>query len=432
MASTYTELKKGAQGNNVSAMQAALKNAGYDTQVNGAFDDATEAAIRQYQQANGLTVDGIAGNQTLSKLYGTEGAADSDTYTPSAAVTQAQKYLESLQQTKPGEYKNAWQDQLSGLLDRIQNREAFTYDPTNDPLYNIYKDRYIQNGRRAMQDTMGQAAALTGGYGNSYAQSVGQQQYNQYMEGLNDIVPQLQQQAWQQYQDEGNRLLQNYELVNQQENQDYSRWRGGLEDWERAQSAAQDAYNGAYDRDYNAFTGQRNWEMAVQQQQQARESELRQYAYQTAMAMIQKGKVPSGGLLNTAGISAADAKALAAAYKKKKSGGGGGKTPTQTAAEIEANGLAYLQGYDMDYGQFWEQNYGSDSAAGYSDKKSPLYKKGVDAATTKEGIDYITQQYAAYDPLKAAREGISTAVKDKKLTSAEAEWVKNILKSQGK
>lgn len=51
-----------------------------------------------------------------------------------------------------------------------------------------------------MQDTMGQAAALTGGYGNSYAQGVGQQAYQGYLQQLNDNVPQLQAQALQTYQ----------------------------------------------------------------------------------------------------------------------------------------------------------------------------------------------------------------------------------------
>ena len=42
---------------------------------------------------------------------------------------------------------------------------------------------------------MGQAAALTGGYGSTYGEQVGQQAYNAYLQNLNDIVPQLQQQA---------------------------------------------------------------------------------------------------------------------------------------------------------------------------------------------------------------------------------------------
>ena len=81
-------------------------------------------------------------------------------------ITQAQKYLESVQANKPGAYQSKYTDQMDDLLNKITMRGPFSYDPTNDPLYNIYKDRYIMNGQRAMQDTMGQAAALTGGYGN--------------------------------------------------------------------------------------------------------------------------------------------------------------------------------------------------------------------------------------------------------------------------
>ena len=42
-----------------------------------------------------------------------------------------------------------------------------------------------------MKDTMGQAAALTGGYGSSYAESSAQQQYDAYLQQLGDIVPEL-------------------------------------------------------------------------------------------------------------------------------------------------------------------------------------------------------------------------------------------------
>lgn len=64
-------------------------------------------------------------------------------------------------------------------------------------------------------DTMGQAAALTGGYGNSYAQSAGNQTYQQYLTALNDQVPSLYQQAFNVWQNEGDRLLQMYDLAAQ-------------------------------------------------------------------------------------------------------------------------------------------------------------------------------------------------------------------------
>ena len=42
----------------------------------------------------------------------------------------------------------------------------------------------MKNGRLAMMDSMGRAAALTGGYGSSYAQSAGQQAYQKQMDSL--------------------------------------------------------------------------------------------------------------------------------------------------------------------------------------------------------------------------------------------------------
>lgn len=131
------------------------------------------------------------------------------------------------------QYDPSWDEQMAALLSQIQGRGPFQYDAQADPLYNIYRDIYMQNGRRAMEDTMGQAAALTGGYGNSYAQSAGQQQYNQYMEGLNAMVPTLQQQAYEQYQGEDARLAQVYQMLANESDRGYSRYQDALARWDK-------------------------------------------------------------------------------------------------------------------------------------------------------------------------------------------------------
>lgn len=104
-------------------------------------------------------------------------------------------------------------DRLNSLYDQIVNRKPFQYDLNGDLLYRQMADRYTQMGQQAMRDTMGQAAALTGGYGNSYAQQVGNQAYQQYLTALNDNVPELWDRAYQVYQGEGDRLLQKYQLA---------------------------------------------------------------------------------------------------------------------------------------------------------------------------------------------------------------------------
>lgn len=112
---------------------------------------------------------------------------------------------------------------LAGLYEQIIQRPSFSYDVGSDPLYQQYKDRYVQQGQTAMRDTMGQAAALTGGYGSSYAQGVGQQTYDRYMQGLTDKIPELYSAAYSRYQDEGNRLMQQYALAKDKEDTEYSR-----------------------------------------------------------------------------------------------------------------------------------------------------------------------------------------------------------------
>ena len=61
--------KKGSSGDVVSQIQTRLKNWGYyDGAVDGVYGSRTEAAVRWFQQKNGLSADGQAGNQTLAAL----------------------------------------------------------------------------------------------------------------------------------------------------------------------------------------------------------------------------------------------------------------------------------------------------------------------------------------------------------------------------
>lgn len=91
-----------------------------------------------------------------------------------------------------------------------QGTGGFSYDVNADPLYQQYKDQYIQNGKLAMQDTMGKAAALTGGYGSTYSQQVGQQAYDSYLQNLNAMIPELYSQAYSKYMDDYNMKQQEY------------------------------------------------------------------------------------------------------------------------------------------------------------------------------------------------------------------------------
>lgn len=181
-------------------------------------------------------------------------------YEESDAVKQANDSLLAHNASKPGDYQSKWQQSLEDALNKIQNRDKFTYDLNGDALYQQYKDQYVNQGRLAMQDTMGQAAALTGGYGNSYAQSVGQQAYQGYLQQLNNQIPELYQIALNQYNQEGEDLYNQYALLSDREQQDYGRYRDTVSDWNAERDYLYNLYNTERNFDYGKYTDDRNFD----------------------------------------------------------------------------------------------------------------------------------------------------------------------------
>ena len=58
----------GSRGQDVSKLQQALKDRGYQVTVDGIYGTQTKEAVKQFQRDNGLVVDGIAGAKTLAAL----------------------------------------------------------------------------------------------------------------------------------------------------------------------------------------------------------------------------------------------------------------------------------------------------------------------------------------------------------------------------
>lgn len=167
------------------------------------------------------------------KLLEEQAAKNQATASQSSTVQQAQSALD---QASNNGYQSKWQTQINDALNQYMNRDKFNYDINADALYAQLKDQYALMGQQAMMDTMGQAQAMTGGYGNSYAQSVGQQAYQGYMQQLNDKIPDLYQLALNQYLNEGDQLLDNISLMMQQESVDYGQYRDlvGDQQWQES------------------------------------------------------------------------------------------------------------------------------------------------------------------------------------------------------
>lgn len=191
----------------------------------------TPTAVAPVQENNG---GAVAGSSSSSTVEAPEAAAPSygtGAYKPSDAVLAAEQLLQQQLANKPGAYESAWSAQLNDTINKILNREKFSYDINGDPLYNQYMNQAVVKGNLAMMDTMGQASAMTGGYGNSYAQSVGQQAYQGYIQDANNLIPELYQMALDQYNNEGQNLLNQYSMLGAQEEQDYGRYRDQMGDY---------------------------------------------------------------------------------------------------------------------------------------------------------------------------------------------------------
>lgn len=222
----------------------------YQSQVSNKKQTTYNYKGQYTQRQSPLLSQGVSG-YTQNKINGLEGG-----YTPGSAVQQAQAYLNQVQSRRPGEYQSQWDGELTELYNRIANRKPFSYDIGTDPVYQQYREQYQRQGRLAMQDTMGQAAALTGGYGSTYGEQVGQQAYNAYLQNLNDVVPDLYNAAYNRYRDEGTDLYNQYGLLSDRENQAYSRYRDTVNDYYSDLSDARSAYDSAYSRDYNQWSDQ--------------------------------------------------------------------------------------------------------------------------------------------------------------------------------
>lgn len=422
MASTYT-IKKGdtldavAQQLGVDSAQLASAN---NLQSGAALTEGnvlnvpttTAASTTKATQSTASPYKGLSG---LSATTQNKLGEYSQGYAASDSVNAAQQYLQSVINGKPGDYQSQYQGQLESLYNQIMNRDPFVFDLNGDMLYNQYKDQYTQLGQQAMMDTMGQAAAMTGGYGNSYAQTAGQQAYQNYLAQLNNIVPDLYQMAYDRYNQAGNDLRDKLSLTQGLEDAAYGKYRDTVTDWNAERDYASGEYWNQYNADYSNYSNMLNYWNTIAQQENSQYKTQTEMAYAQAMAAIQMGVVPSNDLLKKAGISSADAKAMAKAYKKGSSGGGGGSGGGSSG-----------------------RSYSSGGSKSYSNGNSTGNNNSNNTATTKTKEEkQNTASDALYSQLVEARNRgmsdttlanrVSAAERAGTITSAHANRIRNAL-----
>lgn len=222
-------------------------------------------------------------------------------------------------------YTSRYQNQIDDLTRQILNREAFSYDPEKDPTYQQYKESYTRSGERAMQDTLGQVSARTGGLASSYAGSAAQQTYDNYMGALADKIPELKQLAYSMYQDEGNTQRANLEMLVALEQGDYAKYADLLAQYNTDRSFDYGVHrDNIGDERYN-----NEWNYSVGRDQIADKRYEDETAYNRALAKAQT--LAAGGDFSgykALGYTDQEIAGLKSAYNKAqasaRSGGGSG------------------------------------------------------------------------------------------------------------
>ena len=319
-------------------------------------------------------------------------------------------------------YESSYNSTIDQLLGQVLNPDPFTYDHSSDPLYQQYEKSYTKNGQRAMEDTVGQLSARTGGLGSSYAQTAGQQTYNNHMDALSARIPELEAAAYGKYMDSQNRTMGNLSMLQGLEQNEYNRHRDTVGDnqWKTSfdYGVGRDQINdGRYEKEFDYGAGRDQIADGRYESEGAYGK-----AFEKAQILGSAGDFSGFGAL---GFSEEEISNLKSAWDKsqtvRRSGGGSSGykprlTASQTVDAIESG--IFNDEIQKSYEYWYGESYGADESGGD--------KLDFDAlsSTAKKLAENLSRSYGG---IQGKVEQIERAFNAKKLTAQEADFLMNTL-----
>lgn len=329
-------------------------------------------------------------------------------------------------------YENAFAQQQKDLLDRILNREDFSWSKETDPQWSSYKKSYLREGDRATANALAQASTASGGRPSSYAVNAATQAGDYYATKLNDMIPTLYQQAYERYLDEYNMKLKDLNAVNQQEQLDYAKYLDRLGQFNTDRGFAYQNYADDYDRLRSQLAdvqGQDQIDYARYLDEVSRQQTAQDSIRSQVDAILAAGGSPSANLVSESGYSSEYVKALEDAYRKqeaekaaKKSSSGGGGTMSLTTAKAMAK-----------EGQFTDAVLNTLRKAGFTDDYIAQVYGYTGFGTGRDKLGYdedegiFTWNGRRYNSPEALAEDLDRA----NLTDAEKATISRRLKASG-
>lgn len=329
-------------------------------------------------------------------------------------------------------YENTFAQQQKDLLDRILNREDFSWSKETDPQWSSYKKSYLREGDRATANALAKASAASGGRPSSHAVNAATQAGDYYATKLNDVIPTLYQQAYERYLDEYNMKLKDLNTVNQQEQLDYAKYLDRLGQFNTDRGFAYQNYADDYDRLRSQLAdvqGQDQIDYARYLDEVSRQQTAQDSIRSQVDAILAAGGSPSANLVSESGYSSEYVKALEDAYRKqeaekaaKKSGSGGGGTMSLTTAKAMAK-----------EGQFTDTVLNTLRKAGFTDDYIAQVYGYTGFGTGRDKLGYdedegiFTWNGRRYNSPEALAEDLDRA----NLTDAEKATISRRLKASG-
>lgn len=269
---------------------------------------------------------------------------------------------------QPQKYTDRYSSRIDEMLDKLLNRDKFSYDYTKDPLWQQYQSQYLREGERAMEDTMGQLSARTGGLSSSWAQTAAQQAQNYYASQAADKIPELYQLAYNMYLKDIDTQVQDLGLLNNMSDRQYNRYRDTMSDWMNDRNFAY----GVYRDDIGDDRYKNEWNYNVNRDQISDNRYESETAYNRALQLLQAGIMPGSDVLTQAGLTASQAAGiLANRTTSKSSGGSGGRRVSSPSGGGQDYAGLYKAAQESGYPKSFISNnykkYGFTSATGLYD-----------------------------------------------------------------
>lgn len=176
-------------------------------------------------------------------------------------------------------YKGGYDREIRDLYAKLEDVKKFSYDPQTDELYKYYKEQYNREGKRAMEDLLGELAMNTGGVASSYAVGAAVQSLDYYNSKLTDKIPQLYTAAYERYLDDIDLTQKQLSLLEKIDSDEYQRYLDSLKQ-----------YNADREFSYNTYLDRVDEDFRREELEEKKLSQEREYDYLWEKLNMEKDK----------------------------------------------------------------------------------------------------------------------------------------------